>query len=108
MDIGEYGQDVKRTEPAIKDWHDQLQWGVNGLCSEAGEVAGIFQKQVQGHGFSLLNVAHELGDVLYFVTYTAEKCGLTLDEIMQMNVEKRAKRYPAGVSAERSIHRSDA
>jgi NTP pyrophosphatase (non-canonical NTP hydrolase) len=38
----------------------------------------------------------ELGDMLYYLTVLAHEHGLTLDEVMQRNVEKLQSRYPDG------------
>lgn len=42
-----------------------------GMCSEIGEIAGLYQKVYQGHGLDLAHVKSELGDLMWFV---AEMC----------------------------------
>lgn len=87
----------------------QLTYGVIGLCGEAGEASEIVKKyEFQGHALDSYHLAIELGDVLWYVAYTAHHIGYPLGKIMAMNQEKLAKRYPDGkFDAERSRHREE-
>lgn len=59
------------------------------LASEAGEVAAEFAKpQRKGTDYDYYNIALELGDVLWYTVNLAERTGFTLEEIMQMNLNK--------------------
>lgn len=66
-----------------------------GLCSEAGEVAGEYEKWCrEGSGpLGLESVALELGDVLWNVARLADELGYTLEDLFQMNINKLIKRY---------------
>lgn len=90
-----------------EDTGAMLTHAVFGMCSEAGEVAGIFQKTYQGHNADAQHVKKELGDVMWMVAEAATALGFTLDEIMEANIEKLKARYPEGFEAERSIHRAE-
>ena len=78
-----------------------------GLAGESGEAAdevkkvvreagmfdvGAFQEQMRDNmrGGKL---AHELGDVLWYLTQLARFLGLTLDDLMAMNTAKLYDRY---------------
>lgn len=87
------------------DKKGRLHHAVFGLTSEAGEVAGILQKIYQGHDFDEEHVKKELGDCLWMIAEACEALGCTMDEIMQMNIDKLKARYPEGFSADRSLHR---
>lgn len=87
--------------------NDKLCHAVFGLTSEAGEVAGILQKVYQGHEIDFEHLKKELGDCLWMIAEACDVIGTTLDEVMEMNINKLKKRYPDGFSSERSLHRAE-
>lgn len=87
------------------DYH--LLNGVMGMCGEAGECVDMVKKNfMQGHDLDRDHIAKELGDVLWYIAETATALGLTLDNIMQLNVDKLKARYPEGFDADKSLHRA--
>ena len=79
-----------------------------GIAGEAGEVADYIKKcGFQGHRFDEWKLKEELGDVLWYVALMADIWNISLEEVMEDNIEKLKKRYPEGFSAERSIHRTE-
>lgn len=79
-----------------------------GLGGEAGEVQDIIKKhEFQGHDLVLDDVKNELGDVLWYVALMCETLGISLDEVMEMNLTKIKKRYPNGFNYESSVNRSE-
>lgn len=86
---------------------DMATHAVFGLCSEAGEVAGIFQKLYQGHPISMEHIKKELGDCLWMIAEACTAFDLDLDDVMQANITKLRDRYPDGFEAERSLHRQE-
>ena len=70
---------------------------VFGLCAEAGEVAGEYEKWLRTNGPEhdevKPRVALELGDVMWNVARLADVLGYGLEEIMQMNINKLIARY---------------
>lgn len=105
MDIMEaYERDVKRTEN--KTLNNALVYGTMKLAEEAGEACALVAKHIgQGHDLDKKQLLAELGDVLYFVTYTADKLGYGLRDVIANNVAKRLERYPEGFDANRSVNR---
>ncbi len=80
--------------------------GALGLCGEAGEVADLIKKQqFQGHELDLENLKSELGDVMWYMALLCSSSDLSLEEVMEYNVQKLKKRYPQGFSAESSVNR---
>lgn len=80
---------------------------LHGLVGEIGEIHSIYQKTYQGHPFDEEELKKELGDLLWFI---AEYCTIlewSLEDIMQMNIEKLKKRYPEGFSEELSVNRKE-
>ena len=80
-----------------------------GLVGEAGEVAEKVKKLYRDEQLSLggdpvmelniearIEVAKELGDVLWYVTAVASDLGFDLDEIATMNIDKLHSRKRRG------------
>lgn len=86
-----------------------FMFGVIGLCGEAGEASELVKKNAfHGHTLDYKHLASELGDVLWYLSYTAYGLGYSLSEIMAINQQKLAKRYPNGkFDAERSRNREE-
>lgn len=116
MTPNEYQKEALRTEQtrerpvyAIKtDARRRLLNGLMGLNGESGEAIDLFKKYLfQGHEFDRVHMAKELGDVAWYLAISADALGYTLEEILQMNVEKLRARYPDGFDSERSAHRKE-
>ena len=90
-----------------EDKNGRLHHAVFGLASEAGEVAGIMQKVFQGHEFDKEHMKKELGDCLWMIAEACEALDFTMDEVMELNIEKLKARYPDGFTAENSLHRKE-
>lgn len=108
MTINEYQDAAVRT--ANHDLNDiqQLTNGLMGLNGEAGECIDILKKHLyQGHNLDIEHLAKELGDVAWYLAITAWSLGYSLDDILQMNVDKLKSRYPNGFKAINSTVRKD-
>ena len=88
------------------DKNAMLYHAVFGLNSEAGEVAGLLQKEYQGHKFELEHITKELGDCLWMIAEACEALGITMEDVMITNINKLKLRYPDGFDPERSINRA--
>ena len=73
-----------------------------GLTGEAGEVADKVKKVLRDNDgvfdeHRKMEIAKELGDVLWYIANMADDLGFKLEEIAQMNVNKLASRAQRGV-----------
>jgi NTP pyrophosphatase (non-canonical NTP hydrolase) len=73
-----------------------------GLVGEAGEVAEKAKKIIRDGDGTLTDpdrekIALELSDVCWYVAVLAYELDYTLEEIMQMNLDKLASRQQRGV-----------
>ena len=65
-----------------------------GLAGEAGEVVDdIKKKYFHGRNIDPNHTVEELGDVMWYVAKIATQLSTSLDEIIQINVNKLSKRY---------------
>ena len=71
-----------------------------GICAEAGEYAEVVKKIIfQSKPYTEDNVFHmrrEIGDILFYISVACEALGFSMDDAIQMNVEKLSARYPGG------------
>lgn len=105
MEANKYQELARRTQIPYNVPKDKLFHAVLGLCSEAGEAAGILQKEFQGHTFDPEHMKKELGDCLWMIVEACDMLGFTLEDVMQTNIDKLKARYPEGFDAEHSLHR---
>lgn len=92
---------------AVSDNLAMLNYGL-GISGEAGEVSDLIKKCFfHGHDDGNLELAKELGDVLWYISQIAREANLSLSEIAEGNIEKLQKRYPEGFSEHASVNRSE-
>ena len=79
-----------------------------GMGAESGEFTEVVKKIVfQGKPVNEDNIFHmkrELGDVMWYVAQACMSLDTTIDEIIEMNVDKLKARYPGG---EFDVHHSE-
>lgn len=104
-----YQLDVLKYAPDYQHYMPNVLYAAIGMCGEAGEVSELIKKYAyHGHTMDKEHLARELGDVLWYVSYMADLFGYSLGEIMEMNQDKLAKRYPDGkFDEERSKNRKE-
>lgn len=104
-----YQLDALKYAPDYQHYMPNVLYAAIGICGEAGEVSELIKKYAyHGHTIDTEHLARELGDVLWYVSYMADLFGYSLGEIMEMNQEKLAKRYPDGkFDEERSRNRKE-
>ncbi len=98
---GEFGALLARLidlSPQVKI--EQLLTGGVGINAEAGELLEIIKKVIfQGKEWNeetRFHVLRELGDIQWYIGQVCLALGVTLDEVVELNVEKLQKRYPGG------------
>lgn len=108
MTINEYQKEALRTANPDLDRFQSLTNGLMGLNGEAGEALDILKKHLfQGHDMDEAHIAKELGDIAWYLAVSADALGYSLEEIMQMNIDKLRARYPDGFDADKSLHRKE-
>lgn len=88
----------------IRDDVDVLPHLALGLTGEAGEVADIIKKAAyrgrDEDSIVPLDLVRELGDTLFYLSCIAGYFGYEISEVMTINAEKLADRYPNGPFAQ--------
>ena len=122
MTPNEYQKMALRTEGVYQNTHKvyeafpdkalgvifRLTNGLMGLNGEAGEAIDILKKHLyQGHELDREHLAKELGDMAWYLAVSADALGYTLEQVLQMNIDKLRDRYPDGFETERSVKRED-
>lgn len=68
-----------------------------GLMGEAGEVANKVKKLIRDDNSKISkeksdDIAHEIGDMMWYIAQLSTELNLKLSDIVQMNLEKLASR----------------
>ena len=87
---------------------ERLLTAAVGMSAEAGEFTEIIKKIIfQGKPVNEENLFHlkrDLGDIMWYVAQACMGLDISLDEVMEMNVDKLKARYPGG---EFDVHYSE-
>ena len=79
---------------------NRLTTAAVGISAEGGEFMEIVKKMVfQGKPWNDDNREHliiELGDLMWYVAQATQALGISMDEVLETNVNKLKKRYPGG------------
>jgi NTP pyrophosphatase (non-canonical NTP hydrolase)/deoxyadenosine/deoxycytidine kinase len=99
---GTFKQAKPITDPTIVH---SLDWSL-GLGGEAGEVLDLI-KHATFHGEELdrMELAKELGDVLWYVNAICTTMDMSLADVAELNLAKLAHRYNKGYSVKDSANR---
>lgn len=95
-DFNDYQKACKKTAIYPKIGKNFV-YPVLGLMGEAGEVSEKIKKLFRDHGGKLtkdykLEIAKELGDVLWYLAQLSTELGLKLSDVVEMNIQKLASR----------------
>ncbi|MCQ2536969.1 MAG: nucleoside triphosphate pyrophosphohydrolase family protein [Lachnospiraceae bacterium] len=108
MDVNEYQKLAMTTLNPELSKRDVLINSVMGLCGESGEAIDIVKKwMAQGHELDKEHLKKELGDVAWYLAEAATALDVSLEEILEANIDKLKKRYPEGFDSEKSIGRKE-
>jgi NTP pyrophosphatase (non-canonical NTP hydrolase) len=88
---------INAVATAIYGEGNKVVYPTLGLCGEAGEVAEKIKKVIRDKGgvFSdetKVELAKELGDVLWYIANIANDLGIGMEIVASMNIEKLESR----------------
>lgn len=81
---------------------------VIGANSEFGELSDIVKKwYFQGEELDKKKATLELGDCLWYICNLATALDISMENVLELNINKLLTRYPNGFSTEDSVNRVD-
>jgi len=96
MNTMEYSYWVE--DKIMTEGNDRLIENTLGLVGEAGEVAEKIKKLIRDSSrFSNQDIVKELGDVVFYATALANYFESSLEEVIELNVDKLDDRQARGV-----------
>ena len=79
-----------------------------GLSGEVGELNDMIEKWIfHKSDMDITHAKKELGDIMWYVACMAKSFGWSLEEIMQLNIDKLKERYPDGFDTEKANNRRE-
>jgi len=99
MNFNEY-QEIAKTTAVFTTIGEPFVYPALGLAGETGEVLEKIKKSfrdgVVRDAEWTKSVGKELGDVLWYLAILADQLGLTLQEVVDLNIEKIKSREAKG------------
>uniref|UniRef100_A0A7S1A2P2 NTP pyrophosphohydrolase MazG-like domain-containing protein n=1 Tax=Noctiluca scintillans TaxID=2966 RepID=A0A7S1A2P2_NOCSC len=110
LDFVTYQQEAMRTAFYPGRGSGNVAYAALGLAGESGEVANKVKKVIRDDGgvcsdARRLELASEVGDVLWYAAAMAEELGVTLEDIAQSNLMKLKLRQQSGSLGGSGDHR---
>ena len=88
----------------------RLQHAAFGFCTEAGEFMDMLKKHVfYGNELDKVNLAEELGDLLWYVALACNALEINLEDVMVKNLKKlhgKTGRYKDQFTEDEALHRN--
>ena len=108
MKLNEYQEAALKT--AVYPEDKRIIYPALGMCGEAGEVADKVKKVIRDNNQNFdtsrkIEIAYEIGDVLWYCATMAHDLGFTLEAVAQMNIDKLASRQRRGKLGGSGDHR---
>lgn len=119
MQANEYQEAVKRTAPSGETRTPMQQISNSivgqdlihaalGISSESGEFSDAVKKAyAYGRHFDFENAKEELGDLMWYISLAASTIGVSLEEVMERNIDKLKVRYPEKFTEKDALERKD-
>jgi NTP pyrophosphatase (non-canonical NTP hydrolase) len=78
-----------------------------GLCTETGELQDALKKAIfYGKPLDKVNLAEELGDVMWYIAIACDTLGVSLESVMEKNIAKLTARYGDKFSQAAALNRN--
>ena len=109
MDLKTYQERASKT--AIFPNEKAMEYLALGMTSEAGEVAGKVKKLIrdgadkEGLEKTKLDIAFEIGDVMWYCSMLAKEIGTNLETICSVNIAKLEGRQKRNALSGEGDHR---
>jgi NTP pyrophosphatase (non-canonical NTP hydrolase) len=85
----------------------RLNHAAKGMCSEAGEFNDHLKAHIYyGKDLDLVNLAEEIGDMMWYIALACDAANLDLQDIMEKNIAKLRARYPDRFTTKDALNRN--
>lgn len=85
----------------------RLLHAAQGMTTETGEFTDVLKKWIfYGRPLDFVNLAEEVGDLMWYVAQACNALGVKLEDVMEKNIKKLAARYPDKFKEEDALHRN--
>jgi NTP pyrophosphatase (non-canonical NTP hydrolase) len=113
MNFNDYQLLASVTEAPVDAAFDRLNektlrilHGAIGVCTEAGELQDALKRQIYyGKTLDEINIAEEIGDVMWYVALLCNSLGVNLEDVCERNIAKLKARYGEKFSNHAAINR---
>jgi len=106
MNPSEYVKAAIRTECSYNSADERLLHGAMGMITEAGEIIDSLKKHIfYGKTLDKVNLVEEIGDTLWYIAILADELNMSIEDIMEININKLRKRYPEKFTQEAALNR---
>ena len=107
MDFQTYQRAALRTESTTYQPIDpRLLHAAYGIVTEAGELLDAIKKATfYGKPLDTVNVAEEIGDLMWYIAIACDALATDLGDIMDRNIAKLRTRYPDKFTTEAATNR---
>ena len=80
--------------------------GALGCVTEAGELADTVKETLYyGKQFDRTNAVEEIGDIMWYTAILCSALNVSLEEVMQRNIDKLRQRYPEKFTNDKANNR---
>lgn len=108
MKLNQYQDLTRRTRGNYDDIVEEMVASAMGIAGEAGEYCDIVKKEVwHDHPMNHDKKVKELGDLMFYIAWSADVLGYTLEEVCLINQAKLYSRYPNGFNSKDSMNRKE-
>jgi len=77
-----------------------------GLATESAEFLDALKKAIYyGKELDKVNLAEEMGDILWYCAIALDELGVSFEEVMEKNIAKLEARYPEKFTEEKAENR---
>lgn len=77
-----------------------------GLVTEAGEFTDMLKKHaIYGKALDRVNLAEELGDLMWYVALACNTLGISMEDVMAKNIAKLKIRFPEKFTEAHALER---
>lgn len=84
----------------------RLLHGGMGLATESAEFLDALKKAIYyGKELDKVNLAEEMGDILWYCAIILDELGVSFEEVMEKNIAKLEARYPEKFTEEKAKNR---